>query len=190
MPLTQAPAEVASDRPSLRRRLSALDHVASAAVAERLPHPRSLTLPLGAISLSANYGILWFLLAAIPWLRGAAHGRAVFVYVAGAVFATELITNVIKRLFDRRRPAQTGVDQLIPMPVSQSFPSSHASMGVVGWLALGSLYPEWRAGLIALVAVLCFSRVYLRVHYVTDVVGGLLLGAALGVPYVLLVHVA
>jgi membrane-associated phospholipid phosphatase len=186
MPLTQAPTETSADRPPLRRRLGALDHAASAAISESLPHPRALTIPLGALSLSANYGILWFVIAAIPWLGGAAHGQAIFAYVAGAVFATELITNVVKRLFGRRRPSQDGRDRLIPMPVSASFPSSHASMGVVGMLALGSLYPAWRPALVALVTVLCFTRVYLRVHYVTDVAGGLLLGAALGVPYALL----
>jgi membrane-associated phospholipid phosphatase len=186
MPLTQAPTETSADRPPLRRRLGALDHAASAAISESLPHPRALTIPLGALSLSANYGILWFVIAAIPWLSGTDHGPAIFVYVAGAVFATELITNVVKRLFGRRRPSQDGLDRLIPMPVSASFPSSHASMGVVGMLALGTLYPHWRVALVALVTVLCFTRIYLRVHYLTDVAGGLLLGAALGIPYVLL----
>src|SRR5512135_2657308 len=97
-PDTPLPAETRRDR-LLRR-----DSAASQAVA-RLPHPRWLTTPYGALSLSANYGLLWFAIAAVPWLAGAAHGARTFVFVAGSVLATEWITYGVKVVFGRRRPA-------------------------------------------------------------------------------------
>ena len=123
----------------------------------------------------------------MPWLAGAGRPRTVFLFVAGAVFATEVITYLIKIAVGRRRPSEAAdaAPALIPLPVSHSFPSSHASMGMVGAISMGSLYPPLLPALLVLVAVLAFSRVYLGVHYVVDVAAGLLLGTVLGVAYVL-----
>jgi undecaprenyl-diphosphatase len=142
----------------------------------------------GALSLSANYGLLWFGIAAVPWLAGAAHGARTFVFVAGSVLATEWITYGVKVVFGRRRPA--AVDSTlgghIPLPRSHSFPSSHASMGMAGLLTMGSLYPAWLPALALLTAALCFSRVYMGVHYLLDVLAGVALGSVLGVLFVLI----
>jgi undecaprenyl-diphosphatase len=164
-----------------------LDHALTRRVAVDWRHPRWLVLVLSALSLTGNYGILWFALAVLPWLAGADRPRTVFLFVAGAVFATEIITYLIKTAVGRRRPpeGEGGVPARIPLPVSHSFPSSHASMGMVGAISMGSLYPPLLPALLALVAVLAFTRVYLGVHYVTDVVAGVLLGTVLGAAYVL-----
>ena len=179
--------EAAPPAESRRDRLLRRDSAATQAVA-RLPHPRWLTAPYGALSLSANYGLLWFAIAALPWLAGASHGARTFVFVAGSVLVTEWITYAVKLVVGRRRPA--AVDPTlgghIPLPRSHSFPSSHASMGMVGLLTMGSLYPAWIPALALLVALLCFSRVYLGVHYLLDVLAGVALGSVLGVLFVLL----
>jgi undecaprenyl-diphosphatase len=164
-------------------RLAAWDRAASRRIAVSWPHPRWFTLPLAAISLTANYGVLWLVLAALPWAFGAQRGPLRFAYVAGSVLGTQFVTFLLKAAFDRRRPPEreAGPAQVIPLPHSRSFPSSHASMGAAGLLTAGSLYPHWWAPLAALVAVLAFSRVYLRVHYLADVLAGLALGAVIGV---------
>jgi undecaprenyl-diphosphatase len=115
-------------------------------------------------------------------------GSSRFLYIAGSVFGTEIFTFCLKVLFDRRRPPERepGPAQLIALPRSRSFPSSHASMGMVGLLTTAALYPDWWAPLAVLVAVLAFSRVYLRVHYLADVLAGLVLGTGLGL---LITHV-
>ena len=70
---------------------------------------------------------------------------------------------------------------------SKSFPSSHASMAVVGTFTLGALYPQCVPALVVLALVLCFSRVYLGVHYLGDVLGGLAYGLVWAAAWVLLV---
>jgi len=169
-------------------RLAAWDRTASRRISVGWPHPRWFTLPLAAVSSTANYGVVWFLLAALPWAFGVQRGSSRFLYIAASVFGTEIFTFCLKVLFDRRRPPERepGPAQLIALPRSRSFPSSHASMGMVGLLTTAALYPGWWAPLAVLVAVLAFSRVYLRVHYLADVLAGLVLGTALGL---LITHV-
>jgi membrane-associated phospholipid phosphatase len=60
-------------------------------------------------------------------------------------------------------------------------------MAVVGTFTAGTLYPAAVPALVALTLVLCFSRVYLGVHYLGDVVGGLALGLLFGAGWILLV---
>ena len=189
---TLASTHTAQTGPGLRQRLGSLDHALTRRVAVDWRHPRWLVLTLSALSLTGNYGLIWFALAAVPWLTGAGRPRTVFLFVAGAVFATEIITFLIKLVVGRRRPPEQdgAAPARIPLPVSHSFPSSHASMGMVGAISMGSLYPPLLPALLGLAAVLAFSRVYLGVHYVADVAAGLLLGTVLGVAYVAVSMVA
>jgi undecaprenyl-diphosphatase len=60
-------------------------------------------------------------------------------------------------------------------------------MAVTAAWTLGTLYPDWLPLLIAVTAVLAFSRVYLGVHYLGDVVAGLVFGFVFGGLYVWLV---
>jgi undecaprenyl-diphosphatase len=185
MPLDSQATGPSHARPTLLARLVGLDSAISSSVATRWPHPRWFTLPLSALTLTANYGILWFVLAALPWLFGDSVPLPRFLYVALPVFATEIITFLVKSAIGRRRPSldNPATRAQIPLPRSHSFPSSHASMGMCGLLVLGHLYPGWIPALAALVAVLAISRVYLAVHYLGDVIAGLILGTALALGY-------
>ena len=159
-------------------------------IAGRWPHPRWFTLPLGAISLTGNYGVVWVVLAAVGAEAGAGgfSGRR-FIYVAGAVLATEWITFLVKLTVRRQRPPERDpkAKAHIPLPLSPSFPSSHASMSTVGALTMSVLYPTLWPAFVALAVVLTASRVYLRVHYLADVLVGVCLGLVLGLPYITLV---
>jgi undecaprenyl-diphosphatase len=176
-------------RHPLLARLTRLDEAASQTVATRWSHPRWFTVPLSALSLTANYGLLWFVIAALPWVTGDDHPPVRYIYVAAPVFATEVITYLLKALVGRRRPSErdAAAPAQIPLPKSRSFPSSHASMGMVGLLAMGHLYPAWLPALAVLVLLIAFSRVYLAVHYLGDVLAGLVLGTILGLGYLYVV---
>ena len=146
-------------------------------------------MPLGALSLTANYGILWYGLSALPWLTGQPRPLAKALFVAVPVTAVEATGFAIKRWVARPRPpiADPTQPRQIPLPLSKSFPSSHASMAMVGVFTIGALYPSAVPALVLLALVLCFSRVYLGVHYLGDVLGGVVYGLVWGAAWILLV---
>ena len=187
MPLPPGSADTAPPPPP--GRLDSLDRALSRRAAIALPHPRGFTLPLGALSLTANYGILWYGLSALPWLTGQPRPLAKALFVAVPVTAVEATGFAIKRWVARPRPpiADPTQPRQIPLPLSKSFPSSHASMAMVGVFTVGALYPSAVPALVLLALVLCFSRVYLGVHYLGDVLGGVVYGLVWGAAWILLV---
>jgi undecaprenyl-diphosphatase len=178
-------------RAGRRARLAAWDARASEWFGLCWPHPHWVTRPLGLVSITGNYGIAWYVLAAIGALGAGSAGLGLrrVAYVAGAVLACQGVTFFVKLGVRRQRPLEldTEGEHHIPLPKSPSFPSSHASMGVTGALTMTALYPSWWWAFVGLTAVLAFSRVYLRVHFLFDVLAGLVLGGAFGAAFVLLV---
>ncbi len=175
--------------PSAPGRLARLDRVLSRRAAVGWPHPRWFTLPLSGLSLTANYGILWYAIALLPWLFGEPEPVRTALYVAVPVTLVEMTGYLVKLAVARPRPpvAEPDLPVQIPLPYSKSFPSSHASMSVVGLLTVSALYPWALPWVVALAAALCFSRVYLGVHYLGDVLGGVFYGALVGALWVWLV---
>lgn len=187
IPSSSAPADAPPQAPL--GRLDRVDRDVSRWFAVALPRPRWLKTPLAALSLTANYGILWYVIAVTPWLFGAPRPLARALYVAVPVTLVEVSGFLIKLKVARARPPLADPRQItqIPLPFSKSFPSSHASMSVVGTLTLTAMYPWALPILAALTVILCFSRVYLGVHYVGDVLGGIGYGLIFGTAWVLLV---
>ena len=75
----------------------------------------------------------------------------------------------------RRRPALDELPALIATPTQLSFPSAHASSSFAAATAFRGLVPG--APLLAAATAMGLSRVYLGVHYPTDIVAGAVLGA-------------
>jgi membrane-associated phospholipid phosphatase len=98
---------------------------------------------------------------------------------ASGVVALAYTANVLVKLaVGRRRPSLPGLPPLTGTPTGLSFPSAHASTSFAGALSYRRLgLPA--APLYALAAGLSLSRVYLGVHYPSDVLGGAVAGTLL-----------
>jgi undecaprenyl-diphosphatase len=101
--------------------------------------------------------------------------------VLGAVsyLVAEGLSSLLKGVFDRPRPsvADPAVHPLVAVPNNGSMPSAHAASAFAAAVAVGLLHPRLRWPLVALAALIAFSRVWLGVHYPTDVIAGAALGA-------------
>ena len=133
------------------------------------------------VSGLSNHGEVWILLAAVLLLIRRQRARGLS---AAFALALDLITcnKILKPLIGRIRPFafRPDLSLLVPPPGDASFPSGHTAAAFAVVFALkASWSPLWRPAL-ALAAATAFSRLYLYVHWPTDVLGGVLLGAAVG----------
>jgi undecaprenyl-diphosphatase len=106
-----------------------------------------------------------FVLVRRPW--------SALDFVLASAFAA-LLCQALKALFGRARPEEI----LVPLE-NGSFPSGHATNAAVIAVSLGLLLRRawvWVLGMLYL-AAMAFSRTYLGAHWLTDTLGGALLGA-------------
>ncbi|MFH8370025.1 bifunctional phosphatase PAP2/diacylglycerol kinase family protein [Streptomyces sp. NPDC018031] len=142
----------------------------------RAAHP---VLP--KLSRAANHGLLWFGSAAVLAAVGGRTARRAALRGVGSLAAASLATNTVaKWTIDRRRPAIDAVPlirRLGHQPWTSSFPSGHAASAAA--FATGVALESSRYGaLVAPVAAgVAASRVYVGVHYPSDVLAGIALGA-------------
>jgi undecaprenyl-diphosphatase len=133
---------------------------------------------LGSFSI---LGLIVIVTVSYLWLHGK---RSVATFVSIAVLSGTVLSNVLKEVFDRPRPDVEAATRVF----TASFPSGHATLSAVVFLTLGVLLAESTSdkrlrgffiGLgIFLTLTVGISRVYLGVHYPTDVIAGWSLGAA------------
>jgi membrane-associated phospholipid phosphatase len=159
----------------------ALDQAVYDAV-EQTPTP-ALDGPMTWISDAASNAKLWIGVAGVLALAGGDRGRRAAVHGMSAVLTTSVIANLLaKHVFGRPRPTQPvrPAHRQGRTPMSSSFPSGHAASAFAFVTAVGGDLPELALPLDALAAAVGFSRVYLGVHYPSDVIGGAVLGLAVG----------
>lgn len=130
------------------------------------------------LSTSNDKGAIWILLCLI-FLFNSKTRKDSIVLITALLVVTILGEGLIKHLIMRERPFVTwDLPLLLKAPKGYSFPSGHtaSSMAVLGIFLLRI---KRYCSFVALLAIgISFSRLYLQVHYLTDVLGGVLLGFA------------
>lgn len=127
---------------------------------------------------------------------GKARGRwAAFMLIPVIAASDQLSSSVMKPIFEHLRPCELignvhlwlDTDGWITTPAevarsyknSFSFPSSHATNITASMLFLGLVYRRWLAPLLAVALLVSYSRIYTGVHWPSDVLAGMLVGAAI-----------
>lgn len=104
------------------------------------------------------------------------------VLISASFITTIALAHALKLLFQRPRP--TPVEILVNMPSDWSFPSAHAAQATVFFISLSfialRIFPSLLAAIVTFLSILIigcvgYSRVYLHVHHVSDVLAGIAL---------------
>lgn len=125
-----------------------------------------------------NNGIVWILIALLCICFKKSR-RCGILMILTMLFCLAIGNGVIKNLVARPRPFQVLGDPsmlIIPPPAEFSFPSGHTMHGFAA--AVMILLHNRKAGIAAVLAavVIAFSRMYLFVHFPTDILGGAVIG--------------
>lgn len=137
------------------------------------------------ITKLGNAGFIWIIISLI--LISNKKYRKVGILTLIAIATNYLIGDIIiKHIVERSRPflVDTSIYPLVKAPTSYSFPSGHAGSSFAAATILGIYFKKFRPYIYIFALLLAFSRIYVRVHFFTDV----LVGAVLGTVVALLVN--
>ncbi len=131
-----------------------------------------------AITSLGNAGLFWILLALV--LLSFKKTRKIGLACAVSIAIGALITNLIlKNWVARIRPyeALESLSILVSKPHDFSFPSGHSTASFAGaWALFRNTKSRWRIPALVLAALIALSRLYVGVHYPTDVLAGCAIG--------------
>jgi undecaprenyl-diphosphatase len=151
---------------------AAFDHLRGNPVADRVFY---------AATELGDFGLIWVLLATARGLRSnddlRTAGRVTTTLVAESV----LVNGIIKQFFKRERPvSQEPRPYKMRMPITTSFPSGHSSTAVVAAILLSAARPRSAPLYWSIAGVVATSRVYVKIHHASDIVGGVATGLVIG----------
>ena len=151
-------------------------------ILEPLRKNTSFIALFGFASTIGDFSVVWHVIGftrAIGSLNRLQEALALSI----ALGVESLIVNQgIKRLFRRERPTTSGDERFdVRTPSTSSFPSGHASSATFAAIILTSFTGMPIALLwVAIALIVALSRVVVRIHHLSDIVGGIATGAVLG----------
>lgn len=159
-----------------------------------------LAFDLGILHAIQEHLRCGFLDAIMPWITYLGEAGAIWIIVAliliihkptrrwGIVLAVVLLTGLLlgeigmKHLIQRIRPCNlpnAAISMLISPPTSFSFPSGHTMSSFEAATVIFLMHRRWGICAYGMAALIAFSRMYLYVHFPTDVLAGAIFGIAL-----------
>jgi membrane-associated phospholipid phosphatase len=184
-PGAAAPAADAAARRSLRARWSAGPVGRAVAQADvrgftllrEHGHDPAIEQPIRRFSRLGEHAAVWLALG-LASAAADAPRRSDWLRATRSVVGAYALNTLLKTVVRRQRPQLEAWPALIATPTALSFPSAHASSSFAAARAFSSLLPG--EPLYAGAAAMALSRVYLGVHYPSDIAAGALLGMLVG----------
>lgn len=138
------------------------------------------------ITVMGNLGVVWIVISILMLLK--VEDRIIGIAVILSLILTTIIgEGIIKHIVKRSRPFQNQNNKeelLVNKPITYSFPSGHTASSFAALVVF--LQMNGKLGLIVspIATLIAFSRIYLKVHYPTDVICGMILGVTCGLSVV------
>ena len=125
-------------------------------------------------------GIIWIVLGLVLLIPK--KYRKTGIMVLAALLVMLVVNNIVlKNLIARPRPCWTYPEmvQLVHNPSSYSFPSGHTTSAFAVAFTIFSQHKKLGKVIIVMAAIMAFTRLYVFVHFPTDIYGGILVAAAI-----------
>ncbi|WP_446897118.1 phosphatase PAP2 family protein [Clostridium sp. LBM24168] len=127
-----------------------------------------------------NMGAIWIAISTylLTHKQYRYEGKAVLITL---IISTIVGEGVLKNLIKRSRPFNMAknIKVIIAKPISYSFPSGHTLSSFAVASVLSEYFVEYEIIFMGLAFLISISRVYLCVHYPTDIIGGIVIGMVL-----------
>lgn len=133
------------------------------------------------ITFLGNAGFIWIIVAVGMGISN--KYRKTGIALALSLLGSAIIGNLIlKNLVERERPCWINdtVRMLIAVPHDYSFPSGHTMMSFAAAAVIMRNSKRFGVTAYILAFLIAFSRLYLYVHFPSDVIGGIIVGTAIG----------
>lgn len=133
------------------------------------------------ITKLGDVGIIWFVIS-IALIISKKYRRVGWVCIL-SLFISSLIGEVfLKHVIQRTRPFNIvpGISLLVKKPITTSFPSGHTTASFAVAYVISKTIKKFKPYVIILAVLIAFSRLYLFVHYPTDVLSGIVIGLVSG----------
>ena len=122
---------------------------------------------------------VWAAIFAAVWFLGDPRWRAIVILAVAGMVSIEIVVIIVKLFVKRLRPAGT-FGAIYRKTDPYSFPSGHAARAAMLIILSGLYCPSLIfAGILLWSPVMILSRIAIGIHYVLDIIGGLLLGTGL-----------
>jgi undecaprenyl-diphosphatase len=137
------------------------------------------------LAVKLGFLLVWLLLM----VRGGREGRTVALLLIPTIaLSDQLSSSVIKEFVSRPRPCHSvggvqiiqAVHLLVDCGPGKSFPSSHAVNNFAAATLFSLVYRKWAWAFLGWASLVALSRVAVGVHYPSDVLGGAVIGIAIG----------
>ena len=122
---------------------------------------------------------VWIVLAVLLLWKGGNKGRWAVLLIIPVIFLSDQISShVLKSLFGRLRPCMvlSDIHLIGNKKTSYSFPSSHAANFFAAAVFFNYFYPRYRWWYFITACLVSYSRIYIGIHYPSDVIAGGIVG--------------
>ena len=138
---------------------------------------RYLDILMPIVTSMGNLGIIWIAMA-IALLLDKPYKTIGAIIILTLIISTIVGEGIVKHMVKRVRPCneKNNINLLISKPISYSFPSGHTSSSFAVAGVLSMYFGEYKIIFMTIAFLIALSRLYLYVHYPTDVIGGIIIG--------------
>lgn len=148
---------------------------------DQIRHHKVANRVFYAASEAGNFSMIWHASGIAQTMLGRTTRRDAIALSAALGVESLLVNQGIKRLFRRERPTHDGDrPHALRQPTTSSFPSGHASAACCAAILLSDRQPALRPLWWTMAALVSTSRIHVRIHHASDVVGGAVVGTAIG----------